>query len=404
MWQYARPLAGRFVCGYGAPMKNTPTDPVPILQALIRCKSVTPAEGGALTVLEDVLKPLGFACERLKFAEVDNLYARIGSGAPHFCFAGHTDVVPEGDSNIWSHAPFAADIADGFVYGRGACDMKGSVAAFVGAVTDYLKTTPKLRGSISLLITGDEEGPAINGTVKVLEWMKANGQVPNHCLVGEPSCADVVGDTIKIGRRGSLSFAVTVDGKQGHAAYPHKADNPIPKLARFIDRISHAKLDDGNEHFDPSTLAVTSFDVGNPAGNVIPARAVAKFNIRFSPAHSYGSLKAWVDDMIAAVKAELGGTWSVVAHEGAEAFLTEPGPFVGLVQDAVHAETGVLPKLSTSGGTSDARFVKNYCPVLEFGPTNATIHQTDERVAIDELRTTQAVYGRILDAYFSNPL
>ncbi len=385
-------------------MKNTPTDPVPILQELIRCTSVTPNEGGALTALEKLLVPLGFTCERLPFAEVDNLFARIGTGAPHICFAGHTDVVPEGDPAIWSHAPFAADVADGFVYGRGACDMKGSVAAFAGAVIDYLKSTPKLRGSISLLITGDEEGPAVNGTVKVLEWMKENRQLPDHCLVGEPSCADVVGDTIKIGRRGSLSFAVTVEGKQGHAAYPHKADNPIPKLARLIDRISHAKLDDGNEHFDPSTLAVTSFDVGNPAGNVIPSRAVAKFNIRFSPVHSFASLRNWVDEQIAAVKAELGGAWSVSANEGADAFITAPGPFVGLVQDAVHAETGVLPKLSTSGGTSDARFIKNYCPVLEFGPTNATIHQTDERISIDELRITQRVYGRILDAYFSNPL
>ena len=385
-------------------MKNMPTDPVPILQELIRCPSVTPNEGGALTVLEKLLRPLGFTCERLAFADVDNLFARIGTGAPHFCFAGHTDVVPEGDAAIWSHAPFAADVADGFVYGRGACDMKGSVAAFAGAVIDYLKAAPKLRGSISMLITGDEEGQAINGTVKVLEWLKANGQLPGHCLVGEPSCTDVVGDTIKIGRRGSLSFAVSVDGKQGHAAYPHKADNPIPKLAWLIDRISHAKLDDGNEHFDPSTLAVTTFDVGNPAGNVIPSRAVARFNIRFSPVHSFASLQAWVDEQIAAVTAELGGAWSISAHEGADAFLTAPGPFVGLVQDAVHAETGVLPKLSTSGGTSDARFIKDYCPVLEFGPTNATIHQTDERISIDELRITQRVYGRILDAYFSSPL
>lgn len=383
-------------------MKNTPTDPVPILQELIRCRSVTPAEGGALTALENLLKPLGFSCQRLKFAEVDNLFARIGTGAPHLCFAGHTDVVPEGDAAIWSHAPFAADIADGFVYGRGACDMKGSVAAFAGAVIDHLKSTPKLRGSISFLITGDEEGPAVNGTAKVLAWMKAHGHVPDHCIVGEPSCSDALGDTIKIGRRGSLSFIVTVEGKQGHAAYPHKADNPIPKLARFVDRIASATLDNGNEHFDPSTLAVTSFDVGNPAGNVIPSKAVAKFNIRFSPAHSFASLRTWVGEQVAAVKAELGGTWGVVPNEGAEAFITAPGAFVGLVQDAVEAETGVLPKLSTSGGTSDARFIKDYCPVLEFGPANATIHQTDERIAIDELRATQAVYGRILEAYFNS--
>ena len=387
-------------------MKNTPTDPVPLLQDLIRCKSVTPAEGGALTYLENLLSTHGFVGQRLIFREegtpdVENLFARFGTGSPHICFAGHTDVVPEGLVESWSHAPFAADIADGFIYGRGACDMKGSVAAFAGAAVDFIRSTPKFKGSISFLITGDEEGPAINGTVKVLEWMKANGHIPDHCLVGEPSCVEKLGDTIKIGRRGSLSFAVTVEGRQGHAAYPHKADNPVPKLARFIDRIATAKLDDGNAHFDPSTLAVTSFDVGNPAGNVIPSRAVAKFNIRFSPEHSFASLKQWVDERIAEVKGELGGQWSYTATEGADAFITEPGPFVGLVQDAVERETGVLPKLSTSGGTSDARFVKDYCPVLEFGPTNATIHQTDERIGIEELRATQNVYSRILDAYFS---
>jgi succinyl-diaminopimelate desuccinylase len=303
---------------------------------------------------------------------------------------------------MWTHAPFAGEIADGFVYGRGACDMKGSVAAFAAAAIDYVSQARKFKGSISFLITGDEEGPAINGTIKVLHWMRDNGHVPDHCLVGEPSCVDKLGDTIKIGRRGSLSFVVTVEGKQGHAAYPHKADNPIPKLARFVDRISTTKLDDGNDHFDPSTLAVTSFDVGNPAGNVIPSRAVAKFNIRFSPQHDFDSLRAWVDAHIAAVKAERGGQWSYTSVEGAEAFITEPGPFVGLVQDAVEAETGILPKLSTSGGTSDARFIKDFCPVLEFGPTNATIHQTDERLSIDELKSTQAVYSRILDAYFSS--
>jgi succinyl-diaminopimelate desuccinylase len=388
-------------------MKNTPTDPVPLLQDLIRCKSVTPAEGGALTYLENLLSCHGFVCQRLIFKaegtpDVENLFARFGSGAPHFCFAGHTDVVPEGHVESWSHLPFAADIADGFVFGRGACDMKGSVAAFAAAAIDFVKASPKFKGSISFLITGDEEGPAINGTVKVLHWMRDNGHIPDHCLVGEPSCVDRLGDTIKIGRRGSLSFAMTVEGRQGHAAYPHKADNPVPKLARFIDRISSAKLDDGNGHFDPSTLAVTTFDVGNPAGNVIPSRATAKFNIRFSPEHDFASLKAWVDGHIAAVKAELGGAWSYVATEGAEAFITEPGPFVGLVQDAVERETGILPRLSTSGGTSDARFVKDFCPVLEFGPTNATIHQTDERIAIDELTATQAVYGRILMDYFSS--
>ena len=389
-------------------MKNTPTDPVPLLQDLIRCKSVTPDEGGALSYLENLLSGHGFDCHRLTFKaegtpDIDNLFARFGSAAPHFCFAGHTDVVPEGNAESWSHLPFAADIADGFIFGRGATDMKGSVAAFAAAAIDYLRTSAKFKGSISFLITGDEEGPAINGTAKVLQWMRKNGHVPDHCLVGEPSSADKLGDTIKIGRRGSLSFAITVEGRQGHAAYPHKADNPVPKLARFVDRISSARLDDGNAHFDPSTLAVTSFDVGNPAGNVIPSRATAKFNIRFSPVNDFDSLRAWVDMHVEAVKAEAGGAWTYTTAEGAEAFITSPGPFVGLVQDAVERETGVLPKLSTSGGTSDARFIKDFCPVLEFGPTNATIHQSDERIAIDELRATQAVYGRILDEYFNNP-
>ena len=391
-------------------MKNAPTDSVPLLQGLIRCKSVTPAEGGALTYLEDLLSTHGFVCHRLIFRQegtpdVENLFARIGSAAPHLCFAGHTDVVPEGIVESWTHAPFSGVVSDGFVHGRGACDMKGSVAAFAAAAIDFVKASRgKFKGSISFLITGDEEGPAINGTVKVLKWMEENGHIPDHCIVGEPSCVDRLGDTIKIGRRGSMSFAVTVEGKQGHAAYPHKADNPIPKLARFIDRIAAARLDGGNDHFDPSTLAVTTFDVGNPAGNVIPSRATAKFNIRFSTEHSFASLRAWVDEQIAQVKGEMGGAWSVSATEGADAFITEPGRFVGLVQDAVERETGVLPKLSTSGGTSDARFVKDYCPVLEFGPTNATIHQTDERIAVDELRATQAIYGRIIADYFSAAL
>ncbi|MBI2717801.1 MAG: succinyl-diaminopimelate desuccinylase [Rhizobiales bacterium] len=389
-------------------MKNAPTDSITILQDLIRCRSVTPAEGGALRVLENLLSSHGFVCHRLIFkeegtADVENLFARIGTGGPHLCFAGHTDVVPPGEEVDWTHPPFAAEIADGFLYGRGAVDMKGPVAAFATAAIDHLKSGGRTRGSISLLITGDEEGPAINGTVKVLQWMRDNGHLPDHCIVGEPSSADKLGDTIKIGRRGSLSFAVTVDGRQGHAAYPHKADNPIPKIARFISTISSASLDDGTDHFDPSTLAVTSVDVGNPATNVIPARAVAKFNIRFNPTHGFDSLRQWVNERIAETKAELGGIWSVASSEGAEAFITEPGAFVGQVQDAIEQETGLLPKLSTSGGTSDARFIKDYCPVLEFGPTNATIHQTDERISVAELKATQAVYSRILEAYFNRP-
>ncbi len=388
-------------------MKNSATDSVAILQDLIRCRSITPHEAGSLTVLENLLSQNGFVCQRLIFKDqdtpdVENLFARVGTTEPHLCFAGHTDVVPPGNEADWLLEPFAAEIKSGHIYGRGATDMKGSVAAFAAAAVDYVNQNGKHSGSISFMITCDEEGPAINGTVKVLEWMKANGHIPDHCLVGEPSCVDALGDTIKVGRRGSLSFVVTVEGTQGHVAYPSKTDNPIPKLARFIDWISNAKIDDGNDHFDPSSLAVTTVDVGNTAGNVVPARATAKFNIRFSTEHDFGTLRDWVDAQIESVKGELGGKWSVSSSEGAEAFITEPGAFVGLVQDAVEQETGLVPKLSTAGGTSDARFIKNYCPVLEFGPTNATIHQVDERISVEELRAMQTIYGRIIEAYFNN--
>jgi succinyl-diaminopimelate desuccinylase len=377
-----------------------------MLQQLVRCPSVTPLEAGALTTVQTWLETAGFTSTRLIFKDketpdIDNLFARIGSSGPHLCFAGHTDVVPQGDETIWSQPPFAAEIKDGFIYGRGTTDMKGSVTAFAAAAADFVRENPKFKGSISFLITGDEEGPAINGTVKVLQWMKDKGHIPNHCLVGEPSCVDRLGDTIKIGRRGSLSFIVTVEGKQGHAAYPHKADNPIPKLSRLIERLSANPLDNGNDNFDPSTLAFTSFDVGNPAGNVIPSKAVLKFNIRYSTEHDYESLKALVNGHIEKLYEEMGGVWSVKFTEGAEAFITEPGAFVGLVQDAIIAETGITPKLSTSGGTSDARFIKDYCPVLEFGPTNATIHQTDERISVEELKATTRMYRRILDSYFA---
>ena len=378
-----------------------------MLQALVRCPSVTPHEAGALDCVQSWLQPAGFHCERLIFKDdntpdIDNLFARVGNSAPHLCCAGHTDVVPQGDESIWSHLPFAAVIKDGFMFGRGTTDMKGSVAAFAAAALDFTRENPTFKGSISFLITNDEEGPAINGTVKVLQWMKQHGHTPDHCLVGEPSCVDALGDTIKIGRRGSLSFVVTVEGKQGHVAYPHKADNPIPKLARLIERLSAKPLDQGNDHFDPSTLVFTSFDVGNPAGNVIPSKAILKFNIRYSTEQTFDSLKALVNGHIEKLYAELGGLWSVAFTEGAEAFITQPGAFVGLVEDAIAEETGLTPKLSTSGGTSDARFVKDYCPVLEFGPTNATIHQTDERISVAELQATTRIYRRIIDNYFAN--
>ena len=387
-------------------MKIIAANPVEILQDLIRCPSVTPRDEGALGTLENLLTTSGFTCHRLVFKQegtpdIDNLFARIGNTGPHLCFAGHTDVVPVGDAKDWKHPPFAGEIHNGKIYGRGATDMKGSVAAFTAAAIDYVKEQGTDAGSISFLITGDEEGPAINGTIKVLEWMKKFGHVPDHCLVGEPSCVDQLGDTIKIGRRGSLSFTVTVEGKQGHVAYPEKTDNPVHKLSRFVDRISSAKLDSGNNAFGPSTLAVTTFDVGNTATNVVPNRATAKFNIRYSTEHNYATLRAWVDGHIGDIKNEMGGKWIVSSSEGAEAFITEPGAFVGLVQDAIEHETGLLPKLSTTGGTSDARFIKDYCPVLEFGPTNATIHQVDERIDVEELRATTRIYRRIIEAYFN---
>ncbi len=380
--------------------------PLHILQSLIRCPSVTPEEAGALTILESVLKPAGFACRRLPFAEpgtpeVDNLFARFGTGRPHFCFAGHADVVPPGDAALWSHPPFVADLADGMVYGRGACDMKGSLAAFTAAALAFTgEHGTNLAGSISLLVTCDEEGPAVNGTAKVLGWLDENDLLPDHCLVGEPTSGAALGDTVKIGRRGSIHFQVTATGRQGHSAYPHFADNPVPKLARLIDRIASLPLDAGTAHFEPSTLAVTSFDVANPAHNVIPATARARFNIRFNSLHDADSLKVWVRQHCDAVEAELGGSFTVSAALSAECFLTEPGPLVEIVSSAIERETARRPDLTTTGGTSDARFVKAYCPVVEFGPTNATIHQTDERIALAELEALTRIYRYILDGYF----
>lgn len=379
------------------------TDPLPLLEDLIRCPSVTPDQAGALDRLQAYLSALGFHCERLVFSDkgtpdVDNLFARYGRSGPHLCFAGHIDVVPPGRLEDWAQPPFAAHQADGFLYGRGAADMKGSVAAFAAAAADAVQAGA-FTGSLSFLITADEEGPAINGTAKVLAWMKQNGHVPDHCLVGEPTSTVKLGDTIKIGRRGSLSFDVSITGVQGHVAYPHKADNPIPKLARLIDRLASCNFDDGNDRFDPTTLAFTTVDVGNPAGNVIPGRARACFNIRFNTEHTPETLIAIVREICARVEEELGGSFTIEVDHGADAFITEPGAFVGVVIDAIEAETGVHARLSTSGGTSDARFIKDYCPVLEFGPLNTTIHQVDERIAIADLRYLASIYRSIIEAY-----
>ena len=333
--------------------------------------------------------------------DVDNLFARVGSSGPHLCFAGHTDVVPPGDAASWLNPPFAAEIVDGVIYGRGACDMKGAVAAFAAAALNYVAgQSGNLPGSVSLLITGDEEGPAINGTVKVLEWMADNGQLPDHAVVGEPTCADELGDTIKIGRRGSVHFEVTVTGVQGHSAYPHKADNPIPKLARLIDRVTMAALDGGTEFFEPSTLAVSTFDVGNPANNVIPEKAMARFNVRFNSEHDANSLTRWVHAQCDEVARHTGGRFDIKTVESAECFYTEPGPLVDIVKQAIVETIGVTPQLSTGGGTSDARFIKDHCPVIEFGPINETIHQIDERIGVVELKDLTNVYRRLITLYF----
>ena len=384
------------------------TDPVPLLVKLIGCRSVTPDEGGALSFVEGVLGQKGFRSERLKFsssgtADVDNLFARYGTGGPHFCFAGHTDVVPPGDEASWKHPPFGGDIAEGAIYGRGASDMKGSVAAFMAAASDFIDSRkPSFKGSISLLLTGDEEGAAINGTAKVLLWLKQRNLVPDHCLVGEPTSGKRLGDTIKVGRRGSLSVSLTASGRQGHSALPQLADNPIPKLVRLLDRLASHKLDEGTDRFDPSNLALTSVDVGNPATNVIPAKASAKLNIRFNPLHSGESLARWIEAEARRVEAEMGGRFEVQFSEAAEAFLTKPGPFIEVVRRAVHETSGVEPQLSASGGTSDARFIKNFCPVIEFGPRYTTIHQVDECIPIEELIALKEIYLAVLENYFGS--
>ena len=390
-------------------MTLVPTDPVALTQALIRCESVTPHEGGALTLLQNVLEPAGFECHRLVFSEpgtpdIDNLYARLGSGRPHLCFAGHTDVVPAGNDAAWTSPPFAAEIRDGMLYGRGAVDMKGCVAAFAAAALRYVTHHgAKLpRGSLSFLITGDEEGPSINGTVKVLHWLKDRDETIDACLVGEPSNPKALGDEIKIGRRGSLNAELVVHGRQGHAAYPNIADNPVPKLARIIDRLASAKLDDGTSNFQPSNLQVTVISVPNTATNVIPANATAKLNIRYNDAWTRPKMEAWVRDTAAKAAAELGAKFELSFSGTGDVFLTKPGPLVETLKDAVKSVTGRTPALTTGGGTSDARFIKDHCPVVEFGLVNATIHQVDEHTSVADLEALTEIYGRFLANYFAS--
>jgi succinyl-diaminopimelate desuccinylase len=368
-------------------------DGVALAQKLIQCESVTPADAGAIDVVIAALEPLGFACTKLKFGDIENLFARRGTTGPHLSFAGHTDVVPPGDLTRWTYPPFAAEIHDGVMYGRGAADMKGNIAAFIAAIPPE-----QTSGSISLIITGDEEGPAINGTVKILEWMAENGHTPDVAVVGEPTNPAALGDEIKIGRRGSLSGTLTITGIQGHVAYPDRAYNPIPKLAQMIDALSSNVLDEGSDHFGPSTLQVTNIHVGNTADNVIPGQASAKFNIRFNDLWSAEKLETELRDLLDLV----GPDYDLKLHCGAESFLTQPGDFTDLVRDAVQAVTGRTPKFSTSGGTSDARFVTRYCPVVECGLINETIHKFDECVAVEDIQHLQKIYAEILKRYFKS--
>jgi succinyl-diaminopimelate desuccinylase len=374
-------------------------DPIELSRALIRRRSVTPADEGALGILEDTLKALGFECTRLKFEDIDNLYARFGTASPHFCFAGHTDVVPAGDEASWSSAPFDAELKDGSLWGRGAVDMKSAIAAFAAAASQAI-AKGAVTGSLSFLITGDEEGQAINGTRKVLAWLRERKIEIDHCLVGEPSNPNAMGEMIKIGRRGSINCWLTVTGKQGHVAYPHRANNPIPALLRQLLHLSEAPLDEGYERFQPSSLQVTDIHIGNPAHNVIPEKATARFNIRFNPNWTGVSIEAWLRNQLETLSVTLGATYKLDAVVSGEAFLTTDMDFLGLIADCVEDKTGRRPEYSTSGGTSDARFIKDHAPVAEFGLVGATMHQTDEHVALADIKTLTSIYGAILSEYY----
>ena len=391
-----------------------PTDPAQNLATLIRCPSVTPTEGGALSALEAMLKPLGFSVERPTFSEdgtpsIENLYARRSGNGPHLMFAGHTDVVPVGDEAAWTHPPFAAAVANGEMYGRGAVDMKGGIACFVAAVARHIKKKGAPKGSISLLVTGDEEGPAVNGTVKLLDWAAARGETWDAAIVGEPTNPDALGDAIKIGRRGSLSGTITVNGRQGHAAYPHLADNPVRGLISLVDALLHPVFDHGTKDFQPTNLEVTSIDVGNPATNVIPARATTSFNIRFNDTWSAESLQAEIHNRLdqgARRKKYRAGRKEAVDYElvwrehPSHVFLTRDDRLIKTLSGSIGAVVGKAPALSTSGGTSDARFIKDYCPVVEFGLVGKTMHMVDERVALSDLESLTQIYGRFLEDWF----
>ena len=366
---------------------------------LIKCSTITPNEGGALRLIEKKLSKHGFTCTRVDRGQVSNLFARWGSGNT-FGFNGHTDVVPVGDVSLWSVDPFGAEIHNGWMYGRGATDMKSGVAAFVAAAIDFVTSTPP-NGSVVLAITGDEEGPAKDGTLALLDWMKANKEVMDVCLVGEPTCPDEMGQMIKIGRRGSLNAHFTVVGVQGHSAYPHRAKNPLPAMARLIDQLSTSELDQGTKHFDASTVAVVNIDTGNPTTNVIPAQSSATVNIRFNDAHSGKSISDWLKLHTEDIINTFGVDINTKIHISGESFITPPGTFSNLVARAVQVETNREPVLSTSGGTSDARFVQHHCPVVEFGLVGKTMHQVDERVEIAHIHKLKSIYTRILSDYFT---
>lgn len=390
-----------------APLAFDPLDPVALTQALVRCPSVTPAEGGALSLIAEVLAAEGFTVERPVFSapgtpDIENLYARIGREGPVFVIAGHTDVVPVGDAGAWTRDPFGGTVSDGVLHGRGACDMKGGLAAMIAAALRFRRETADAPGSIVFLVTGDEEGPAVNGTVKLLEWAHARGERFDHCLLGEPTNPATMSDMIKIGRRGSLTGRLTVHGKQGHVGYPHLAENPIRGMVRLLAALEATPLDGGTAHFDPSNLEVTTLDVGNPATNVVPAQARAVFNIRFNDVWTPQTLAAEIERRLREAAGNSVRYEIVFDPTNAVAFLTEPGPFVAMVADAVEAETGRRPALSTTGGTSDARFIKSYCPVVEYGVVGQTMHQVDECVAVADLIALEAITLRLLKAYFGS--
>ena len=377
-------------------------DPVDLTARLVRCPSITPEEGGALVLLQDLLEEAGFSCTRVDRGETSNLFARWGDKghARTFGYNGHTDVVPLGDVNEWTKPPFGAQIEDGWLYGRGATDMKSGVAAFVAAAVEFVRNTPP-EGALILAITGDEEGPATDGTVALLDWMSAQGEAMTDCLVGEPTSAADMGDMMKIGRRGSISAFFTVTGTQGHVAYPHKALNPMPALVTLMDRLSRHELDQGNAHFDPSTLAVTTIDTGNTATNVIPAETRGTVNIRFNDIHTSATLTDWLQSEADKVAAEFGVGVAMTTRVSGESFLTPPGPLTDLVARAVQRETNRVPVMSTGGGTSDARFVMRHCPVVEFGLVGHRMHAVDERVRVEQISQLKGIYTSILRDYFS---